>query len=83
MDVFVFVVVVVSGIFIILYDMWWIDLVIMIGIVVYIFYLFFVEIGGLICILMFGSLLDIDSKFVLSMMCGVEGVDDVYYVYFW
>ena len=82
-DALASVAVVVSGTLIILYDMWWIDPAITIGIAVYILYLSFAEIGGPIRTLMLGSPPDIDSKSVLSMMRGVEGVDDVHHVHLW
>lgn len=83
LDVFVLVVVIVGGMLIIFYDLCWVDFVIIIGIVLYILYFVLIEIGGLIWILMLGSLLDIDNLVVIVVMWDVDGVMDVYYVYLW
>ena len=82
-DAFASIAVVVSGALIILYDMWWMDPAITIGIALYILYLAFTEIDGPIRTLMLGSPPDIDNEAVIDTMANVAGVVDVHHVHLW
>ncbi|RKF12504.1 cation transporter [Roseovarius spongiae] len=82
-DALASVAVIVAGTLIILYNMWWVDPAITIGIALYILYLAFTEIGGPIRTLMLGSPPDMDNEAVVEAMRGVEGVSDVHHVHLW
>jgi cobalt-zinc-cadmium efflux system protein len=82
-DALASVAVIVAGTLIILYDMWWVDPAITIGIALYILYLAFTEIGGPIRTLMLGSPPDIDNEAVLNAIRSVDGVSDVHHVHLW
>jgi cobalt-zinc-cadmium efflux system protein len=82
-DALASVAVIISGALIILYDMWWVDPAITIGIAIYILYLAFAEIGTPIRTLMLGSPPDIDNEAVLNTMLAVDGVSDVHHVHLW
>ncbi|MEW6319393.1 MAG: cation diffusion facilitator family transporter, partial [Pseudomonadota bacterium] len=82
-DALASVAVIVAGTLILLYDMWWVDPAITIGIALYILYLAFTEIGGPIRTLMLGSPPDIDNDAVVAAVRGVDGVVDVHHVHLW
>jgi len=82
-DALASVAVIVAGTLIILYDMWWIDPAITIGIAVYILYLAFTEIGTPIRTLMLGSPPDVDGKAVLQAVQEVEDVTELHHVHLW
>jgi len=82
-DALASVAVIVAGSLIILYDMWWVDPAITIGIALYILYLAVTEIGGPIRTLMLGSPPDMDNDAVVDAMRGVNGVADVHHVHLW
>ncbi|MCZ4273361.1 cation diffusion facilitator family transporter [Maritalea porphyrae] len=75
--------VIVAGTLIILYDMWWIDPAITIGIAVYILYLSITEIGGPIRTLMLASPTNIDSDKITEAVRDTDGVIDVHHVHSW
>ena len=82
-DALASVAVVVAGTLILLYDMWWVDPVITIGIAIYILWLSLTEIGGPIRTLMLGSPPDLDNASVIAAMRDVDGVADVHHVHLW
>jgi cobalt-zinc-cadmium efflux system protein len=82
-DALASVAVIVGGTLIILYDMWWVDPAITIGIALYILYLAFTEIGGPIRVLMLGSPPDVDGDSVVETVLDVEGVLDLHHVHLW
>ena len=82
-DALASVAVIVGGTLIILYDMWWVDPAITIGIALYILYLAFTEIGGPIRVLMLGSPPDVDGDSVVETVLHVEGVLDLHHVHLW
>lgn len=82
-DALASVAVIVGGTLIILYDMWWVDPAITIGIALYILYLAFTEIGGPIRVLMLGSPPDVDGGSVVETVLHVEGVLDLHHVHLW
>ncbi|MGI3212685.1 cation diffusion facilitator family transporter [Roseovarius tibetensis] len=82
-DALASVAVILGGSLIILYDMWWVDPAITIGIALYILYLAFTEIGGPIRTLMLGSPPDLDCGAVIDAMRGIDGVEDVHHVHLW
>ncbi len=82
-DALASVAVIISGTLIILYDMWWIDPAITIGIALYLLYLAFNEIGRPIRMLMLGSPPDMDNEAVVNAMRTVDGVADVHHVHLW
>jgi len=82
-DALASVAVIIGGSLILLYDMWWMDPAITIGIALYILYLAATEIGGPIRILMLGSPPDIDNNAVIAAIRDVEGVHDVHHVHLW
>lgn len=82
-DALASVAVIISGVLIILYDMWWVDPAITIGIAIYILYLAFTEMGTPIRTLMLGSPPDIDNEAVLAAMLTVDGVSSVHHVHLW
>lgn len=73
-DALASVAVIIVGLLILLYDMWWVDPAITIGIALYILYLALTEIGGPIRILMLGSPPDIDNDAVVAAISNVGGV---------
>lgn len=82
-DALASVAVIIGGTLIILYDMWWVDPAITIGIALYILYLAVTEIGGPIRTLMLGSPPDIDSTSVIEAMRSVDGVAGLHHVHLW
>lgn len=82
-DALASVAVVVGGAVILLYDMRWVDPAITIGIALYILYLAFTEIGGVIRTLMLSSPPEIDTDAVIEAMSKVEGVVGIHHVHFW
>ena len=75
--------VILGGTLIILYDMRWVDPAITIGIALYVLYLAFSAIGGVIRTLMLASPPEIDTDAVIQAMSKVEGVAEVHHVHFW
>jgi len=82
-DALASVAVIIGGTLILLYDMWWVDPAITIGIALYILYLAITEIGGPIRILMLGSPPDIENDAVVAAIRNVEGVHDIHNVRLW
>ncbi|MDT0684050.1 cation diffusion facilitator family transporter [Roseicyclus sp. F158] len=82
-DALASVAVIVAGTLILLYDMWWVDPAITIGIALYILYLAITEIVGPIRTLMLGSPPDMDNRAVIDAMRDVDGVADVHHVHLW
>lgn len=82
-DALASVAVIIGGSLILLYDMWWVDPAITIGIALYILYLAVTEIGGPIDILMLGSPPDMDNNNVVSAIRSVNGVQAVHHVHLW
>ena len=82
-DALASVAVIIGGTLILLYDMWWVDPAITIGIALYILYLAITEIGGPIRILMLGSPPDIENDAVVAAIRDVEGVHDIHNVRLW
>ena len=82
-DALASVAVIVAGTLILLYDMWWVDPAITIGIALYILYLAFTEIGGPVRTLMLGSPPDIDGASVIETLRDADGVGDVHHVHIW
>lgn len=82
-DALASVAVIVGGSLIIVYDMWWVDPAITIGIALYILYLAVTEIGGPIQTLMLGSPPDIDSEDVIEAIRNLDGVCNVHHVHLW
>ena len=82
-DALASVAVIIGGSLILLYDMRWVDPAITIMIALYILYLAFTEIGGVIRTLMLGSPPEIDTDAVIAAMSEVEGVAEVHHVHFW
>ena len=75
--------VIVGGTLILLYDVRWIDPAITILIALYILYLAFTEIGGVIRTLMLGSPPEVDTGAVIAAMSELDGVAEVHHVHFW
>ena len=82
-DALASVAVIIGGVFILLYDLRWVDPVITIVIASYILYLGLTEIGGSIRTLMLGSPLNIDTDAVILVLTRIEGVVDVHHVHCW
>jgi cobalt-zinc-cadmium efflux system protein len=82
-DALASVAVIIGGSLILLYDMWWVDPAITIGIALYILYLAITEIGGPVRILMLGSPEGVNGDEVIALMRGVDGVADVHHVHLW
>ncbi|OFE12461.1 cation diffusion facilitator family transporter [Pseudohongiella acticola] len=82
-DALASVAVIIGGVFILLYDLRWVDPVITIVIASYILYLGLTEIGGSIRTLMLGSPLNIDTDAVIQVLTRIEGVVDVHHVHCW
>jgi len=82
-DALASVAVIIGGTLILLYEMWWVDPAITIGIALYILYLAITEIGGPIRILMLGSPPDIENDAVVAAIRDVEGVHDIHNVRLW
>ena len=82
-DALASVAVIIGGSLILLYEMWWVDPAITIGIALYILYLALTEIGRPIRILMLGSPPDIDNGAVIAAILDVEGVNDIHHVHLW
>ncbi|MGK0526226.1 MAG: cobalt-zinc-cadmium efflux system protein [Pseudomonadales bacterium] len=82
-DALASVAVIVAGTLIILYDMWWVDPAITIGIAVYILYLAFTEIGAPVRTLMLGCPPDVDGEAVLQAVQEVEDVTELHHVHLW
>ncbi len=82
-DALASVAVIIGGTLILMFDMWWVDPVITIGIALYILYLAFAEIGGPIGSLMLGSPPDLDCTAVIDAVQNVDGVHDIHHVHVW
>jgi len=82
-DALASVAVIIGGSLILLYNVWWVDPAITIGIAVYILYLAVTEIGKPIRILMLGSPPDIDNNAVVAAIRDVDGVHDIHHVHLW
>ncbi len=82
-DALASVAVIIGGSLILLYNMWWVDPAITIGIAVYILYLAITEIGEPIRILMLGSPPDLNAATVVAAIRDVDGVRDVHHVHLW
>lgn len=82
-DALASVAVIIGGSLILLYDMWWVDPAITIGIALYILYLAITEIGEPVRILMLGSPPDLDSEAVVTAIKDIEGVQDIHHVHLW
>lgn len=82
-DALASVAVIVGGTLILLFDLRWVDPAITILIALYILYLSFSEIGGVIRTLMLGSPPDIDTDAVIAAVRGVGGIADVHHAHFW
>ena len=82
-DALASVAVIVGGTLILLYDLYWVDPAITIGIAAYILYLALTEIGGPIRTLMLGSPPDIDTDAVIAAVSEIDGVEEVHHAHFW
>ncbi|KIN69951.1 Cation efflux system protein [Sulfitobacter noctilucae] len=82
-DALASVAVIIGGSLILLYNMWWVDPAITIGIALYILYLAVSEIGGPIRILMLGSPPDLNNEEVIAAIKDVDCVHDVHHVHLW
>ena len=82
-DALASVAVIVGGTLILLYDLYWVDPAITIGIAAYILWLALTEIGGPIRTLMLGSPPDVDTDAVIAAAQDVEGVSEVHHAHFW
>lgn len=82
-DALASVAVIIGGSLILLYDMWWVDPAITIGIALYILYLAVTEIGGPVRTLMLGSPPNIDGKEVVEAVRAVDGVENLHHVHLW
>lgn len=82
-DALASVAVIIGGSLIIIYDMWWVDPAITIGIALYILWLAFQEIGDPIRTLMLGSPPNIDGEAVVDAVRSLDGVKDVHHVHLW
>ena len=82
-DALASVAVIVGGTLILLYDLYWVDPAITIGIAAYILWLALTEIGGPIRTLMLGSPPDVDTDAVIAAAEGVDGVAEVHHAHFW
>ncbi|WP_299821595.1 cation diffusion facilitator family transporter [uncultured Jannaschia sp.] len=82
-DALASVAVIVGGTLILLYDLYWVDPAITIGIAAYILYLALTEIGGPIRTLMLGSPPDVDTDAVIAAVSGIDGVEEVHHAHFW
>ena len=75
-DALASVAVILGGTLILLYDIYWVDPAITIGIAAYILYLALTEIGGPIRTLMLGSPPDVDTDAVIAAVSGIDGVEE-------
>lgn len=75
--------VVLGGIFILLYDIAWVDPAVTLLIAVYILWLSFAEIGKPIRTLMLGSPPDVDTDEVIALIENIDGVERVHHAHFW
>ncbi|MCK0166148.1 cation diffusion facilitator family transporter [Jannaschia sp. S6380] len=82
-DALASVAVIVGGTLILLYDLYWVDPAITIGIAAYILWLALTEIGGPIRTLMLGSPPDVDTDAVIAAAEGVDGVVEIHHAHFW
>ncbi|MDF1671240.1 MAG: cation diffusion facilitator family transporter [Roseovarius sp.] len=82
-DALASVAVIIGGSLILLYDMWWVDPAITIGIALYILYLAVTEIGGPVRTLMLGSPPNIDGKEVVEAVRAIDGVENLHHVHLW
>ena len=82
-DALASVAVIAGGVLILLYDIYWVDPAITIGIAGYILWLAFSEIGEPIRILMLGGPPDVDTDSVIAAIEEVEGVEAVHHTHFW
>ena len=82
-DALASVAVIVGGTLILLYDLYWVDPAITIGIAAYILYLALTEIGEPIRTLMLGSPPDIDTDAVIAAVSEIDGVEEVHHAHFW
>ncbi|WP_299845899.1 cation diffusion facilitator family transporter, partial [uncultured Jannaschia sp.] len=82
-DALASVAVILGGTLILLYDIYWVDPAITIGIAAYILYLALTEIGGPIRTLMLGSPPDVDTDAVIAAVSGIDGVEEVHHAHFW
>ena len=82
-DALASVAVILGGTLILLYDIFWVDPAITIGIAAYILYLAPTEIGRPIRTLMLGSPPDVDTDAVIAAVSGIDGVEEVHHAHFW
>lgn len=82
-DALASVAVIVGGTLILLYDLYWVDPAITLGIAAYILYLALTEIGGPIRTLMLGTPSDLDCHAVIDAAEGVAGVEELHHVHLW
>ncbi len=82
-DALASVAVIIGGSLILLYNMWWVDPAITVGIALYILYLAVTEVGRPIRILMLGSPPNLDNKAVVGAIRDIDGVHDVHHVHLW
>ena len=82
-DALASVAVIVGGTLILLYDLYWVDPAITIGIAAYILYLALTEIGGPVRTLMLGSPPDIDTDAGIAAVSEIDGVEEVHHAHFW
>lgn len=82
-DALASVAVIIGGALILLYDMWWVDPAITIGIALYILYLAVTEIGGPVRTLMLGSPPDINGTEMVEAIRAIDGVQDLHHVHLW
>ena len=82
-DALASVAVIVGGTLILVYDLYWVDPAITVGIAAYILWLAFTEIGGPIRTLMLGSPPDVDTDAVFAAAEDVDGVLEVHHAHFW
>ncbi len=82
-DAFASVAVVAGGTLILLYDLYWVDPVITLGIAVYILYLAAREIGDPVRTLMLGSPVGINGDDIIERLLGIDGVEELHHVHLW
>ena len=82
-DALASVAVIVGGTLILLYDLYWVDPAITLGIAAYILYLALTEIGGPIRTLMLGTPPDLDCDAVIDAAEAVPGVAELHHVHLW
>ncbi|UWQ19711.1 cation diffusion facilitator family transporter [Jannaschia sp. M317] len=82
-DALASVAVIVAGSLILLYDLYWIDPAITLGIAAYILYLALTEIGGPIRTLMLGCPPELDAEAVIAAVEEIDGVEELHHVHLW